>query len=229
LGALFAGFKNQLVRINAANGEVIWDTTFVGSIEKELVTRRAIIDLWIKGDKIYMYLNGLMVFNYNSGQKLWESIYENDMEKSSGGLIGTKKRTEIYHTLAEPLFTDKEVYIVIFGKRDKTKYIEKHDLETGKLLWTSEKIVGAFCMPHIHKAGKKLIVQVGGKVQVQELRFEESSAGMGLSAGLALGGFGGGGGAKQWVPYIFWDYKNQKNGILALNDNDEKTAWRSEN
>ena len=50
LGALFTGFKNQLVRINAANGEVLWDASFTGTVEKELVTRRAIIDLWVKGD-----------------------------------------------------------------------------------------------------------------------------------------------------------------------------------
>lgn len=228
LGALFAGFKNQLVRINAANGDIIWDATFVGTIEKELVTRRAIIDMWIKNNKIFVYLNGIQVFNYENGQKIWEATYENDMDQgtSGNGLLGTKKRTKIYRTVAEPLFTDNAVYIVMLGTRDRTKYVEKHDLESGKLLWASEKVTGAFCMPNIYKTGDKIMVQVGGKVQVQEYRWEEASTGT-AGAALAMGGFGGGS-AKQWVPYIYWDYKAQKNSLLSLDDKSGTTAWRSE-
>ena len=226
LGALFSGYKNQLVRINAANGDVVWDATFTGSIEKELVTRRAIIDLWIKGDKIFMYLDGMNVYDYNTGQKIWNVNYENDMAGAKGGLFSGGKRSQIYRTIADPLFTDNAVYIVILGGRDKTKYVEKHDLNSGKLIWASDKITGAFCMPNIYKANDKILVQVGGKVQVQELRLEDASGGVagGLSA---LGGFGGGG-VKQWVPYIYWDYKNQKNSVLCLDDATGKTAWRSE-
>lgn len=227
LGALFAGFKNQLVKINASNGDVLWDATFLGTIEKELVTRRAIVDLWIKGDKLYMYLDGIQVYNMDNGQKLWEARYESDMDKGSSGngLLGNQKRTKIYRTLAQPLFTDDAVYIVMLGTRDRTKYVEKHDLESGKLLWASEKIVGAFCMPNIYKTGDKVMVQVGGKVQVQEFRLETvATTG---STMMALGGYGGGT-AKQWVPYIYWDYKAQKNSLIALDDKTGTTAWRSE-
>ena len=225
LGALFAGFKNQLVKINATNGDVLWDATFLGTIEKELVTRKAIVDMWIKGDKLFMYLNGLQVYNINNGQKLWEAIYENDMEGANGGLFSGGKRSKIYRTLADPLFTDDAVYIVMLGTRDRTKYVEKHDLESGKLLWASEKITGAFCMPHIYKTGDKVMVQVGGKVEVQEYRLETvASTGGAL---MAAGGFGGGT-TKQWVPYIYSDYKAQKNSVLALDDKNGTTAWRSE-
>jgi hypothetical protein len=226
LGALFAGFKNQLVKINAANGDVVWDATFVGTIEKELVTRRAIVDMWINGDKLFLYLNGLQVYNINNGQKLWEATYENDMDQgTSGGFLAGKKRTKIYRTLADPLFTDNAVYIVMLGTRDRTKYVEKHDLESGKLLWASEKITGAFCMPNIYKTGDKVMVQVGGKVQVQELRYEEVVTSGSML--MAAGGLGGGS-VKQWVPYIFWDYKAQKNSVIALDDKNGTTAWRSE-
>ena len=209
LGALFAGFKNQLVKINAANGDILWDTTFTGTIEKELVTRRAILDLWIKGDKIFMYLDGLQVYNTENGQKLWSATYENDM---SGGMFSNSKNKKYYRTLADPLFTDDAVYIVMLGSGNRTKYIEKHDLESGKLLWTSEKITGAFCMPNIYKTGDKIMLQVGGKVQVQEYRSESA-------------GYGGG---RVRVPYVYWDYKAQKNSVLSLDDKNGATAWRSE-
>ena len=225
LGALFAGFKNQLVRINAINGDVIWDGTFTGTIEKELVTRRAIIDLWIKGDKIFLYLDGMTVYDYNSGQKLWSATYENDMQGSNGGMFSGNKRSKIYRTIADPIFTDDAVYLVMLGTRDRTKYVEKHDLNSGKLMWASEKITGAFCMPNIYIIGNKVLVQVGGKVQVQELRLEEVTTG--LSAGMALGGFGGGT-VRQWVPYTYWDYKAQKSSVLVLEDATGVTSWRSE-
>lgn len=223
LGALFAGFKNQLVKINASNGDVVWDATFTGTIEKELVTRRAIIDLWIKGDKLFMYLDGIQAYNINNGQKLWEAIYENDMQGANGGMFSGGKRSKIYRTVAQPLFTDDAVYVVILGTRDRTKYVEKHDLESGKLLWASEKITGALCMPNIYKTGDKVMVQVGGKVQVQEYRYEVSNSG----SAMALSALGGGS-VKEWVPYIYWDYKAQKNSVLALDDATGKTAWRSE-
>ncbi len=214
LGALFAGFKNQLVKINALNGEVLWDATFMGTVEKELVTRRAILDLWIKGDKIYMYLNGLQVYNINNGQKLWEAIYENDMDGGKG-LFSNTKNKKYYRTIADPIFEENAVYLVMLGTRDRTKYIEKHDLESGKLLWASEKITGAFSMPNLYKAGDKIVLQIGGKVQVQEYRMETRSSPMG-------------GTYRESVPYIYWDYKAQKNGVLAIDDKTGLTSWRSE-
>jgi hypothetical protein len=219
-GALVSGFKNQLLKVNAANGEIIWDASFRGLVEKELVTRKPILDLWIKGDKVFLWLDGIQVFNSNSGQKMWEVAYEDDMNKSKkkSMLGGPKVEKEIYRTLAKPLFTDDAVYIVIFATRDRTKYVEKHDLNTGKLMWGSEKITGAFSMPKIYKAGDKVMLQVGGKVQMQEIITESGGNSLAYSA---LSG--------PSITYkIYWDYVAQKNSLLALNDADGKTAWRSE-
>src|SRR5690606_35397973 len=123
------GFKNQLVKVNAANGEVLWDATFRGIVEKELVTRKPIVDLWIKGDKLFFWLDGIQVFNLNNGQKLWEVDYESDMDKTNNSFIaqlgGKSGQKKIYRTLADPIFTEDAVYIVIFAGRSRTKYVEK--------------------------------------------------------------------------------------------------------
>ena len=225
LAALFSGFKNQLVKINAANGEILWDATFRGIVEKELVTRKPVVDLTIVGDKLFMWMDGIQCFNIDNGQSIWDVTYENDITKTSGGLIGKKTRTSIYGAIADPIYTDDAVYIVVIGTRDRTKYVEKHDLQSGKLIWASEKIVGAFAMPNIYKAGNRVMVQVGGKVEVQELRWEEATTG----ASAAMGALTGTSGAiKMWVPYIFYDYKAQKNGVLSLDDKTGQTVWRSE-
>jgi hypothetical protein len=216
LGALFAGFKNQLVRINASNGEILWDATFVGTVEKELVTRRAILDMWIKDNKVFLYLNGLTVYDYNNGQKLWDAIYENDMDGGGGGMFSNTQSKKYYRTIAEPLFTENAVYIVMLGTRDRTKYVEKHDLASGKLLWATEKVTGSFCVPNIYKTGNKVLIQIGGKVQVQEYRMETRVNPYTGSA------------EKMRVPYIYWDYKAQKNGLVCLDDSNGKLAWRSD-
>lgn len=211
LAALFSGFKNQLVKINAANGEILWDATFRGTIEKKLITREALVGLDVKGDKVYLWLDGLQCFNRDNGQKIWEVDYENDMTKSGGlGILGMKTQKGVYGTLADPIFTDDAVYIVIFANRSRTKYVEKHDLATGKLLWASEKIAGAFSMPRIYRTGNRVMVQVGGKVEVQEIVTRRTPNGT------------------ETEYKIYTDYVNQKNGILSLDDKTGQTVWRSE-
>lgn len=103
----------------------------------------------------------------------------------------------------------------MLGNRDRTKYVEKHDLETGKTLWTSEKITGAFSMPNLYRANGKIILQVGGKVQVQEIKTVKKPS-------------IGGGTYDEVVASIYWDYKAQKNSVLALDDKSGTTSWRSE-
>lgn len=210
LAALFSGFKNQLVRINAANGEILWDATFRGGIEKKLITREALVNLDIIGDKVYLWLDGLQCFNLENGQKVWEVDYENDMSKSSS-LFGNKNQKGIYGALADPIFTDDAVYIVIFANRSRTKYVEKHDLATGKLLWASEKVSGAFSMPNIHLGSGRVMLQIGGKVEVQEIITRRSPSG---------------GMEKEYK--IYTDYIAQKNGILSIDDKTGATVWRSE-
>ncbi|MGF1924869.1 MAG: PQQ-binding-like beta-propeller repeat protein [Bacteroidia bacterium] len=210
LAALFSGFKNQLVKINAANGEILWDATFRGTIEKKLITREALVNLDIIGGKVYLWLDGLQCFNLENGQKIWEVDYENDMTKSSS-LLGNKNQKGIYGTLADPIFTDDAVYIVIFANRSRTKYVEKHDLATGKLLWASEKVAGAFSMPNIHLGSGRVMLQIGGKVEVQEIVTRRSPSG---------------GMEKEYK--IYTDYIAQKNGILSIDDKTGATVWRSE-
>jgi outer membrane protein assembly factor BamB len=87
LMALFTGFKNQLMRINADNGSVVWEATYRGVVEKEILTRDPLVTLSIHGDKLFLQLGGLQVFNLANGENLWGAHYEPDMGgvKYSGG------------------------------------------------------------------------------------------------------------------------------------------------
>jgi hypothetical protein len=53
------------------------------------------------------------------------------MDGGGKGLFSNTLNKKYYRTIADPIFTDDAVYLVMFGTRDRTKYIEKHDLESG--------------------------------------------------------------------------------------------------
>lgn len=209
LGALFTGFKNQFVRLNASNGEIKWDATFMGAVEKEIVTRKPLVKLNKVDDKIFLQLNGLQVFDYNSGQKLWAAVYETD-EAGRKGFGSGVMASAIYGAIADPLVKDNAVYLVLGGEKLKTKYVEKHDLMTGKLLWTSEKIKEATAMPHIYLSNGRVVAQVGGYVNQQKKTKERQSDGSFV--------------IKYTSEWVF----QGKFGILALDDADGKSSWRSE-
>ena len=212
VAAFFSGFKNQLMRINALNGQVIWETEFRGTVEKKLITREPLVDLTIKDNTLFLWLDGLQAYELTSGKKLWDVAYENDISKTSKPILGFggHGKKGIYGALADPVYTKDAVYLVVFGS-GKSKYVEKHDIHNGKLLWTSEKITGAYSMPHIYLASGKVMVQIGGKVEVQEISTHRTSNGTETEYKIKM------------------DYEgSSKNGVLALNDNDGQTTWRSE-
>ena len=104
----------------------------------------------------------------------------------------------------------------MLGTRDRTKYIEKHDLESGKLLWASEKITQTFSMPNLYKAGDRVFAS-SWEVSSSAKRYRMETR------------------SNQWeehiqksVAYVYWDYKAQKNSVLCLDDASGKTVWRSE-
>ena len=172
LMALFTGFKNQLMRINADNGEVVWEATYRGVVEKEILTRDPLVTLSIHGDKLFLQLGGLQVFNLASGENLWGAHYEPDMGgvKYSGG--GKNIAAGIYGAIAEPLIAENAVYIVLGDNKMKNKFVRKFDLETGRELWTSEKITKANAIPFIALSGNTLVMQIGGYVNQQRITRE---------------------------------------------------------
>ncbi|MBL0103039.1 MAG: PQQ-binding-like beta-propeller repeat protein [Bacteroidetes bacterium] len=218
LAALFSGFKNQLVRINAKTGEIIWNTTFKGFVEKEAVTRRSLVKLFVKGDKVFLQLDGLQVFDYKNGQPIWSAVYETDEQAKTGFFNrgphgGRVVKGGIYHAIADPLFTDKEVYLVLGSNKIKNKFIAKYDVETGNKIWESEKITKADALPHIHLNNGKLICQIGGLVNQQTVENKTES---GPSGSVNVTYYN-----NEWI--FLGSY-----GIMALDPATGKIAWRSE-
>jgi outer membrane protein assembly factor BamB len=176
LGALFKGFKNQIIKLNLKNGEVIFDIPYFGLVEKKIVTREAVMSMDVQGDKLFVQLNGLQVFDYKTGKPLWSCTYDVTFEDISVGARGNVQRKGIYGAVAPPLFDGEYVYIVEMKSR-RSQYIKKYEAISGKLVWTSPEIKEARVIPGIYKIGDMITLQVGGAVEAQYISTSRDSEG----------------------------------------------------
>ncbi len=207
LKGLFKGFKNQLVRINMQNGDIKWETTYVGVPQKKVVTKERIYDMSIQKDKIFLQLNGLQVFDVNSGATLWSAAYPETPK-----VIGAPKGATafgVYGAVAPPLVIGRDVYILEFNKK-KDQTIKKYDVNTGKLLWSSPDIKGAKAVPNLFVIEDKIIAQIGGVVEVQSIVVTRDSEG------------------NITTSYNVYNKNIKPNGLQAFNTSDGSLVWESE-
>ncbi len=233
LSGLFKGFKNQFLRMDAKTGRVIWEAVYSGRVKKELATKKPIVKIQKKGNKVLLRLAGLQMFDYKTGQKLWEAVYDQELSKIAWKYArnypnkdGRLWAAEIYGAIADPLITDKYVYVVVSDRPKgvnkgneavRAKWVEKRDAETGKVIWTSEKIKGAKALPEIKLVGDKLILQIGGYVNLQAIYDDGYPVKAGNATIIIY--------VRQKANKYVW---LRKVGLQALDVNTGKIAWKSE-
>jgi outer membrane protein assembly factor BamB len=166
LSTMFKGFKNQLMKIDAESGRVIWETEYVGQASTELVTDKLILDWQVTSNKILLQLDGLQVFDLATGKALWHA--ELNMDINHHGLLKAK---ETYHAVADPLIVKEEVYMVVVSDAGKKKVLKKYDLNTGKMVWSNEDMNGRkSVVPELSYVNGVLIAQIGGYVNNQTIK-----------------------------------------------------------
>ena len=168
LGSVLKGFKNQIIKINAKNGDIVWEQTYRGFIEKKVVTREPVVHFVLaEGNKLMLQLAGLQVFDYQTGRPIWSATYDVSFEeyarvKTPGRLVAKG----VYGAVADPLFDGEYVYILDFKGRS-SQYLKKYEVNSGKLVWTSPEIKEARAIPGLFKIDDVILLQVGGAVEVQ--------------------------------------------------------------
>lgn len=168
LEALFVGFKNQIARINLKNGEILWENTYIGLAEKKIISRQPIYDLSVSKNKVFLRLNGMQVYDYKTGAKIWAAAYDFTPERVVGKPIGVKA-FGVYGAVADPVIDGEDIYVLDMQSRSK-QYVKKYDLNTGKLLWTSPEIKDAKAIPGMEIVDGKVLLQIGGVVEKQYLK-----------------------------------------------------------
>lgn len=110
--------------------------------------------------------------------------------------------------LPEPVIDGDELYVLDMTSK-KSQYVKKYDLHTGQLLWTSKEIKGARVIPKMEVFGGKVLLQIGGMVEVQYKRTYRSG--------------------DQIVTETAIVFQNVKPfGVQAFNTTDGGKAWESE-
>jgi len=207
LAALFSGFKNQIAKINLKNGEILWENTYIGLAEKKVISKQPIFDMSVSGGKVFLRLNGMQVYDYKTGAKIWSAAYDFTPEHVVGKPIGSKL-FGVYGAVANPVIDGEDVYVLDMQSRSK-QYVKKYDLNTGKLLWTSPEIKDAKAIPGLTVVDGKVLLQIGGVVEKQFSKTVHS-------------------GDQTYTEYVVEFENVNPCGIQALNTSDGKLVWESE-
>ena len=207
LGSLFTGFKNQIVRINMKNGEILWESTYIGRAERKVISKKFLFDLSVAENKVFLRLNGIQVYDYSTGASLWSAAFDFTPERLVGKPMGCKA-FGVYGAVADPVIEGTNIYVLDMVNKSN-QYVKKYDLNTGKLLWTSREIKDARAIPGMKIENGKVILQIGGVVEVQYTRTYRSG--------------------DQIVTEHVIKFENVKPfGIQALSTNDGALVWESE-
>ena len=207
LGALFSGLKNQIAKIDLKTGEILWENTYVGRAERKVISKQFIYSMDVKSDKVFLRLNGMQVYDYKTGAKVWSAAYDFTPEHIVGKPMGAKV-FGVYGAVADPVVVGEDVYVLDMQSRSK-QYVKKYDLNTGKLLWTSPEIKDAKAIPSLKIVGDKILLQIGGIVEKQFIKVTRT--------------------ADQVITHYIIEFENVNPcGIQALNTSDGKLVWESE-
>ena len=207
LSALFAGNKNQIVRINMKNGEIIWENTYIGRAERKIISRKFLFALNVADDKVFLRMNGMQVYDYKTGAQLWSAAFDFTPDHVVGKPLGVKEFA-VYGAVANPVIDGNDIYVLDMVNRRK-QYVKKYDINTGKMLWSSPEIQDAKAIPGMKVVDGKVLLQIGGMVEKQFAKTVRSGD----------------------VTYLekVVEFENVNPcGIQALNTSDGKLVWESE-
>lgn len=208
--ALFTGYKNQIAKINMKTGDIVWENTYTGRAERKVITGQYLYNIDVIDDHVVLQLNGLQLYDYNTGANLWSAAYDYEAPVKKPM---TATSFGVYGAVPAPVFTDDYVYVLnMAGKRNQ--YINKYQRQTGKLVWQSQEISGgARAVPNMYVIDNKIILQIGGNVECQGV-FKKRS----------------GSGADEVITIEKRIYQEniKPNGVQAFSDEDGRLVWDSE-
>lgn len=212
LAALFTGFKNQIVKIDLANGNILWENTYIGRAERKVISKEFLYDLDVVGDKVFLRMNGMQVYDLKTGANIYTAAFDYTPDKLIGAPAGAKK-FGVYHAVAEPVIVGDDLYVLDMSNK-KSQFVKKYDRNSGKLLWTSPEIKEARAIPNMYVVGDKVLLQIGGNVEAQAYIYkrERQSDGSYVIT-------------EEWR---IWHPNVKPNGVQAFNTNDGSMAWDSE-
>jgi outer membrane protein assembly factor BamB len=207
--ALFTGFKNQIAKINMDNGDITWSNTYIGRAERKVISREFLYDIMVEGPRVILRLNGIQVYDYNTGANLWSAAFD-FTPNGVRARPANAKQWGVYGAVADPVFIQETNDLYVLDMSNKThQFVKKYDANTGKMIWTSPEIKGAKAIPGMYVVNDKVICQIGGIVEFQSYEVIQSEY------------------STTYIWKVYFD-NVKPNGLQAFNTKDGSLAWESE-
>jgi outer membrane protein assembly factor BamB len=171
------GYKDKMIKsamsgtmmeltINASGGYT-WSTTIKGKCVRHLCDNLLSADesdmmvtIMASHGKVFVIYEGISVLDLKTGKVLWTTTFDNVV--SSAGL----KATQEIGRSPLPVADDEAVFICDFSKGEKA--IKKLDINTGNLIWKSEKISGNDVISALFVMEHTLIAKFGGVIRKEK-------------------------------------------------------------
>jgi len=185
----------------------VWENTYIGRADRKVLTKEFVYDLAVEDNKVILRLNGFQVYDYNTGANLWSAAFDFTPEGVARKPTGTIT-FGVYGAVADPVVVGNDLYVLDMSDK-RHQFVKKYDKNSGKLIWTSPEIKEAKAIPGMYVVDDKVILQIGGVVEIQYYRSYKSGD----------------------YTYYEWrvGYDNVKpNGVQAFNTADGSLAWDSE-
>lgn len=205
---ILGGFKNQLFKMDFDSGDVLWEAPYSGTIEKKVITGELVADMRMDEGKVFLMASGIQVYDQKTGSQLWSASYDYTPSKVVKAPKGAVK-FGVYGAVADPVVDGRDVYVLEMHDK-KSQKVKKYDINSGRLLWTSPEIDGAKAIPNMYVMDGRVVLQIGGAVEVQSKVVSRDSDGNVTT-----------------TTSVYW--KNiKRNGVQAFDASTGKHVWDSE-
>lgn len=191
-----------------ADNTQVWKIDFKGKVVRPLCYDFAnsgslfgnnFVNLYVVGNKALIMYEGLACIDLENAKLLWQI----DLNTSDVS-IGLKAKQTV-GLAAPPLIIDNSI---IIADLTNNRNIKRIDINTGNILWESEKLDKNATVPQIHMSGENIICQIGGQLEKQEF-----IAGIGSNVSTCI--------AKS--------YFTEENDLICIDITSGKTIWKASN
>ena len=151
-----------------ATGGNNWTTTVTAKALRHLCTEllpygepEMMMSVIAKEGKVFVITEGITVLDLSTGKKLWETTFDN----VTSGILLSSVHQEIGRS-AFPVADKEAAYVCDFSRGEKV--IKKLDINTGSLIWKSDKLSSNDIVSNMLIFNNLLIVKLGGIVRQEK-------------------------------------------------------------
>ena len=155
------------IEVNATGGNN-WSTVVTAKALRHLCTEllpkgepEMMMNVIAKEGKVFVITEEITVLDLSTGKELWKTTFDN----VTSGILLTSVHQEIGRS-AFPVADKGAAYVCDFSKGEKV--VKKLDINTGNLIWKTDKLNASDIVNKMVVVGNSLIVKFGGVIREEK-------------------------------------------------------------